>query len=343
MTVMTGIRLVQLVGWSCACSHHSAWQLPLLAIMTKTVTIEKNSVDLKITHHGSMIWLLSSTTMDNGHGSKGRIRLHLLNSLSKNSWMGQHQGHQSCRCFLEERVKWSNVLYCDDPWTEFKRLNVSHNTTFCHVEKTQGAIWTLECINTIWPPIINLEHILGRLPLFHQVLCHLGGSCICQWSITSFDSHVFVLIALMGLPASHKVTQHNIISKAGLGHLMLDSIKADVLNEGRLLARENKATDKAASALQAQKSTDKGNWKGKHRIPEEKACFAKWVKIVACRSFKELGHLEKWCPKKTGRDKVSHALLLGCSWNSWELLGVRACATDRLWWISTRRLRDDPY
>src|SRR5260370_4464877 len=44
------------------------------------------------------------------------------------------------------------------------------------------------------------------------------------------------LIALMGLPSSYKVTQRNILSKAGTTSLLLDSIKSDLLNEERMLA-----------------------------------------------------------------------------------------------------------
>src|SRR5260370_5215744 len=49
-------------------------------------------------------------------------------------------------------------------------------------------------------------------------------------------SHQLTLIALMGLPSSYKVTQHNILSKAGTTSLLLDSIKADLLNKERMLA-----------------------------------------------------------------------------------------------------------
>src|SRR5260370_36694402 len=43
-------------------------------------------------------------------------------------------------------------------------------------------------------------------------------------------SHQLALIMLMGLPLSYKVTQCNILSKAGTS-LLLDSIKADLLNK----------------------------------------------------------------------------------------------------------------
>ena len=86
-----------------------------------------------------------------------------------------------------------------------------------------------------------------------------------------FDSHVLVLITLMGLPPSYKVTQCNILLKAGSGNLILDSIKADLLNEERLLARESKMSDRTANALQTQRSNKKANRRGKPRTPEEKA------------------------------------------------------------------------
>jgi len=65
---------------------------------------------------------------------------------------------------------------------------------------------------------------------------------------------MIALIALMGLPPSYKVTQHNILSKAGPLSLLLDSIKGNLLNEERMLAREMKQAEKVANALQAQKS-----------------------------------------------------------------------------------------
>ncbi len=56
-----------------------------------------------------------------------------------------------------------------------------------------------------------------------------------------FD-HMIALIALMGLPPSYKVMQHNILSKAGPLSLLLDSIKGNLLNEERMLAREQTPT-----------------------------------------------------------------------------------------------------
>ena len=49
-------------------------------------------------------------------------------------------------------------------------------------------------------------------------------------------SHQLTLIVLMGLPSSYKVTQCNILSKAGTMSLLLDLIKADLLNKERMLA-----------------------------------------------------------------------------------------------------------
>ena len=46
-----------------------------------------------------------------------------------------------------------------------------------------------------------------------------------------FNSHLLAIIALMGLLASYKFTQHNILSKNGQKCLTLDSIKLDLLNE----------------------------------------------------------------------------------------------------------------
>src|SRR6266478_7780397 len=105
-----------------------------------------------------------------------------------------------------------------------------------------------------------------------------------------FDSHVLALIALMGLPSSYKVTQCNILSKAGSGRLMLDSIKADLLNEERLLARESKTSDRATNALQIHRANDRTH-RNKPRTPEEKARFAEWVKTAQCRLCKQVGHI----------------------------------------------------
>src|SRR5260221_5045106 len=99
-----------------------------------------------------------------------------------------------------------------------------------------------------------------------------------------FD-HMIALIALMGLPSSYKVTQRNILSKAGPVSLLLDSIKGNLLNEQRMLARETKQAEKVANALQAQKShkPENGNqtrWKPK--TPEEKAQYDAWLKAAVC-------------------------------------------------------------
>jgi len=65
---------------------------------------------------------------------------------------------------------------------------------------------------------------------------------------------MIALIALMGLPPSYKVMQCNILSKAGPLSLLLNSIKGNLLNGERMLAREMKQAKKVANALQAQKS-----------------------------------------------------------------------------------------
>src|SRR5260221_5706738 len=64
-----------------------------------------------------------------------------------------------------------------------------------------------------------------------------------------FD-HMIALIALMGLPPSYKVMQCNILSKAGPLSLLLDSIKGNLLNEERMLARETKQAEKASANLE---------------------------------------------------------------------------------------------
>ncbi|SRR5258708_3472849 len=64
--------------------------------------------------------------------------------------------------------------------------------------------------------------------------------------------HMLSLIALMRLPSSYKVTQCTILSKAGPSVLLMDSIKGDLLTEERMLACENKQTEKNNAAMQAQ-------------------------------------------------------------------------------------------
>ena len=78
------------------------------------------------------------------------------------------------------------------------------------------------------------------------------------------------LIALM-LPSSYKVTQHNILSKARMTSLLLDSIKVDLLNKEQ----------KAANALQVHsRAPDRLFWRNKPRTLEEKARFAEWVTLI---------------------------------------------------------------
>jgi len=118
-----------------------------------------------------------------------------------------------------------------------------------------------------------------------------------------FD-HMIVLIVLMGLPPSYKVTQHNILSKAGPVSLLLDSIKGDLLNEERMLARETKQAEKVANALQAQKShkPENRNWtQWKPKMPEEKARYDAWLKAAVCCYCKQTGHIKVFCPTKLSK------------------------------------------
>ena len=121
-------------------------------------------------------------------------------------------------------------------------------------------------------------------------------------------------------PPSYKMTQHNILSKTGTSALLLDSIKGDLLNEERLLARETKI----ANAMQAQKQDkpDRNSQRGKPRTPEEKACYADWLKTVTCRNCKEVGHIEQSCPRKTatGRNWVNQATSKNISDNDFSTL-----------------------
>ena len=119
-------------------------------------------------------------------------------------------------------------------------------------------------------------------------------------------SHMLALITLMGLPSSYKVMQQNILSKAGNASLLLDSIKADLLNEERMLARENKNSEKA-NALQVHRTNNQNICRNRPpRTPEEKARFAEWVKTAQCRHCKQIGHIKVTCPAKSR--PPSHAL-----------------------------------
>src|SRR5258708_1259129 len=64
-----------------------------------------------------------------------------------------------------------------------------------------------------------------------------------------FD-HMIALIVLMDLPPSYKGMQCNIRSKALPLSLLLDSIKGNLLNEERMLARETKQAEKASANLE---------------------------------------------------------------------------------------------
>src|SRR5258708_22151890 len=117
-------------------------------------------------------------------------------------------------------------------------------------------------------------------------------------------THMLTLIALMRLPSSYKVMQHNILSRAGSSTLLLDAIKGDLLNKERMLARETKHAEKVMNALQAQRY-ERGNCRGKPRTPEEKAHYAEWVKKAICQHCKEVGHIKATCPKKTHANQVT--------------------------------------
>ena len=140
----------------------------------------------------------------------------------------------------------------------------------------------------------------------------------------------------MGLLASYKINQHNILSKNGHRCLTLDLIKADLLNKEKMLAREVKTGHKNLNALQVQKGFT--TCRGKPRTAEEKARYADWLKMAVCRNCKEKGHIERSCPCKASGDKSSHAnqttsnLLdddLSCSegqaWMTQAFLGTTAC------------------
>src|SRR5260221_1257938 len=113
-------------------------------------------------------------------------------------------------------------------WTRLKELYepLNASTQFDHL----SSIW-----NTSLSEYSSITEYCSALEVATSNFSASGAA-----EFPRFDSHILALITLMALPPSYKVTQCNILLKAGSGHLMLDSIKADLLDEERMLARESK-------------------------------------------------------------------------------------------------------
>ena len=123
-------------------------------------------------------------------------------------------------------------------------------------QKVKDQIWCITLPLEVWKRLKELYELLNTSTQFNHPSSIWNTSLSDYSSITKycsaleiatsnflvsgaaefppFDSHILALIALMGLPPSYKVTQHNILSKVGSGCLMLNLIKADLLNEERL-------------------------------------------------------------------------------------------------------------
>jgi len=80
--------------------------------------------------------------------------------------------------------------------------------------------------------------------------------------------------------------------------LLLDLIKADLLNEERMLVRENRTSKKTSNALQVYRGNERSTQRNKPRTLEEKVRFAEWVKTAQCRCCKQVGHIKATCPAK---------------------------------------------
>ena len=146
----------------------------------------------------------------------------------------------------EQKVKdqiWQITVPCE-VWRRLKELYepLNASTQFDH-------------LSLIWNTSLNhYSSVTDYCSALEQAVSNFMASGATEFP--RFNSHVPALITLMGLPP-YKVTQHNILSKAGSGHLMLDSIKADLLNEERLLARENRTSERTANALQIHRANDR--------------------------------------------------------------------------------------
>ena len=190
-------------------------------------------------------------------------------------------------------------------------------------------------ISSIWNTSLDnyalMSEYCGALELAASSFSTSGPS-----EFPCFNSHLLAIIALMGLPASYKITQHNILSKYGHKCLTLNMIKSNLLNEEKMLTREIKAGNKKLNALQVHKAFM--GCKGKPNTAEEKAYYAEWLKSAVCRNCKEKGHIERSCPHKALGDKSTHtnqttsnspdddlSYSEGQAWMTQVFLGTTAC------------------
>ena len=218
------------------------------------------------------------------------------------------------RCIMLPSLIWKKLRKFYEP------MNAS--TQYDYI----SSIW-----NTSLDNYASMSEYCGTLKLAASSFSMSGPS-----EFPHFDSHLLTIIALMGLPASYKITQCNILSKHRHKCLTLDAIKSDLLNEEKMLTREIKAGDKNLNALQVQKAFT--SRRGKPKTVEEKAHYAEWLKTAVCRNCKEKGHIERSCPRKASGDKSTHANQTtsnspdgdlsyseGQAWMTQAFLGTTAC------------------
>ncbi len=191
----------------------------------------------------------------------------------------------TCESNVEDQIHQISILSL--VWKKLKSLS-----------KPSNASTQFDYLSTIWSLSLN-DH--PSVTAYCSAL-EVGALNYLASRPKDFD-HMIALIVLMGLPASYKVTQHNILSKTRMGSLLLDLIKGDLLNEERMLARETKQAKKVANALQAQKAdkSQKGKWKGKPKTPEEQAQYDAWIKTAICHYCKQTSHIEVICPTKLSK------------------------------------------
>src|SRR5260370_10434006 len=206
----------------------------------------------------------------------------ILNHYERWSWIeGEHQSPPSEMLEVQDPKGGTSTKSTNPDYTTWKK---GANKTMFHIvmtckQKVKDQIRCIMVLSEVWKRLKELYEPLNASMQFDHLSSIWNNSLDDYSSVTEycsaleivasnfaasgptefprFNSHVLALIAFMGLPPSYKVTQHNILSKVGSGPLMLDSIKADLLNKERLLARENKSSNRLASALQIHRSNDR--------------------------------------------------------------------------------------
>src|SRR5258708_5353479 len=191
----------------------------------------------------------------------------------------------TCKSNIKDQICQINI-----PLMVWKKLK--------NLYEPSNASMQFDYLSTIW----NLSLDDHPSVTAYCLALEVAASNYLASGLKGFD-HMIALIVLMGLPPSYKVTQHNILSKAGPLSLLLDSIRGNLLNEERMLAREMKQAEKVANAWQAQKSNrpESGNRKWKPKTPEEKAQYDAWLKAAICHYCKQTGHIEVFCPTKLSK------------------------------------------